>query len=73
MLIDLAFLIPTLSLFHSFVQYGNSFPLNCFVLIGSGLIIKLMMILVNSFLAKENLDKNTGSLVVNDLQFYEKD
>ena len=28
------------------------------------------MILVNNLLEKENLDKNVGSLVVNDLQFY---
>ena len=30
------------------------------------------MILVNNFLKKESLDKNKGSLVVNDLQFYKK-
>ena len=30
------------------------------------------MILVNNFLEKENLDKNRGSLVVNDSQFYKK-
>ena len=40
MLIDLAFLIPTLSLFHSFIQYGKNVPLKDFVLVGSGLIIK---------------------------------
>ena len=31
-----------------------------------------MLILVNTFLKKENLDKNRGTLVVNDLQFYKK-
>ena len=31
------------------------------------------MILMNNFLEKRNLDKNRGSLVVNDLLFYEKD
>ena len=30
---DLAFLIPTLSLFHSFMQYGKNVPLKDFVLI----------------------------------------
>ena len=68
MLIDLAFLIPTLCLFHLFVQYGKNVPLKDFVLVGSGLIIEAE----NNFLAKGNLDKNRGSLVVNDLQFYEK-
>ena len=62
MLIDLAFLIPTLSLFHSFIQYGKNVPLKDFVLVGSGLIIE----------ADENQDKNRGSMVVNDLQFYIK-
>ena len=32
-----------------------------------------MMILLDKFLKKKNLDKNRGSLVVNDLLFYEKD
>ena len=40
MLIDLAFLIPTLSLFHLFVQYGKNVLLKNFVLVGTGLIIK---------------------------------
>ena len=40
MLIDLAFLIPTWSLFHLFIQYGKNFPLKDFVLGGSGLIIE---------------------------------
>ena len=62
MLIDLAFLTPTLSLFHSFIQYGKNVPLKDFVLVGSGLIIE----------ADENQDKNRGSMVVNDLQFYKK-
>ena len=35
--IDLAFLIPTLSLFHSFIQ-GKNVPLKDFVLVGTGLI-----------------------------------
>ena len=34
MLIDLAFLIPTLSLFHSFIEDGKN------ILVGSGLIIE---------------------------------
>ena len=38
MLIDLAFLISTLSLFHLFMQYV---PLKDFVLVGSGLIIEV--------------------------------
>ena len=38
MLIDLAFVIPTLTLFHSFIQYGKNVPLKVFVLVGSGLI-----------------------------------
>ena len=37
--IDLAFLIPTLSLFHSFIQ-GKNVPLKDFVLVGTGLIIE---------------------------------
>ena len=40
MLIDLAFLIPTLSLFHSFIQYGKNVPLKDFVLVGSSFIIE---------------------------------
>ena len=40
MLIDLAFLTPTLSLFHSFIQYGKNVPLKDFVLVGSGLMIE---------------------------------
>ena len=40
MLIDLAFLIPTLSLFHSFIQYGKKVALKGFVLVGGDLIIK---------------------------------
>ena len=37
-LTDLAFLIPTLSLFHSFMQYGKIVLLKDFVLVGTGLI-----------------------------------
>ena len=40
MLIDLAFLIPTLSLFHSFIQHGKNVLLKGFVLVGTGLIIE---------------------------------
>ena len=40
MLIDLEFLIPTLSLFHSFIQYGKNVSLKDFVLVGSGLMIE---------------------------------
>ena len=40
MLIDLAFLISTLSLFHSFIQYGKNVPLKDFVLVGNGFIIE---------------------------------
>ena len=40
MLIDLAFLIPTLSLFHSFIQNGKDVLLKNFVLIGTGFIIE---------------------------------
>ena len=40
MLIDLTFLIPTLSLFHSFIQYGKNVILKDFVLVGTGLIIE---------------------------------
>ena len=39
MLIDLAFPIPTLSLFHSFVKYGKDVLLKDFVLAGIDLII----------------------------------
>ena len=66
MLIDLAFLIQTLSLFPSFIQYGKNVPLKDFVLVGRGLIIEPDD-------ERENLDKNRGSLVVNDLKFYKKD
>ena len=37
MLIDLAFLIPTLSLLHWFIQYGKNILLKDFVLVGTGL------------------------------------
>ena len=40
MLIDLAFLIATLTLFHSFIQYGKNVLLKDFVLVGTGLIIE---------------------------------
>ena len=40
MLIDLVFLIPTLSLFHSFKQYTKNVPLKDFILVGSGLMIE---------------------------------
>ena len=40
-LIDLAFLIPPSSLFHSFIQYGKNALLKDFVLVGSGLIIEV--------------------------------
>ena len=32
----------------------------------------MILVKVNNFLEKENLGKNRGSLVVNDLQFYKK-
>ena len=38
MLINLAFLVPTLSLFHLFIQYGKNVILKDFVPVGSGLI-----------------------------------
>ena len=51
MLIDLAFLIPTLRLFHSFIQcgknvhlfiqYGKNIHLKDFLLVGSGLTIEV--------------------------------
>ena len=40
MLIDLAFLLPTLSLFHSFTQYGKNVPSKDFALVESGLTIE---------------------------------
>ena len=40
MLIDLEFLIPTLSLFHSFIQYEKNVPLKDFVLFESGLMVE---------------------------------
>ena len=40
MLIDLAFLTPTLILFHSFMQYGKNVPLKDFNLVGIGLMIE---------------------------------
>ena len=41
MLIDLAFLTPTLSLYHSFIQDGKNVPLKDFVLLVSGLMIEI--------------------------------
>ena len=40
MLHDLAFLIPTLNLFHSLIQYGKHVLLRDFVLAGTGLIMR---------------------------------
>ena len=40
MLIDLAFLIRTLILFHWFIKYGKNVPLKDFALVGSGLTIE---------------------------------
>ena len=40
MLIDLAFLTPTLILFHSFIKYGKNVPLKDFNLVGIGLMIE---------------------------------
>ena len=37
---DLLFPIQTLSLFHSFIQYGKNVPLKDFVLVGSSFIIE---------------------------------
>ena len=41
MLIDLAFLISAVRLFHSFIQYGKKYFLNDFVLEGKGLIAEV--------------------------------
>ena len=41
MSIDLAFLIPTVSLFHSFIQYGKNVLLKDFVLVGTFFIIEV--------------------------------
>ena len=41
MLIDLAFLMPTVSLFHSFIQYGKNVLLKDFVLVGTFFIIEV--------------------------------
>ena len=41
MLIDLAFLISAVRLFHSFIQYGKKDFLNDFVLEGKGLIAEV--------------------------------
>ena len=41
MLTDLAFLISTLSLFHSFTQYGKNVLLKGFALVRTGLIIEV--------------------------------
>ena len=41
MLIDLAFLILAVRLFHSFIQYGKNDFLNDFVLEGKGLIAQV--------------------------------
>ena len=40
MLTDLVFVTPTLSLFHSFIQYGKNVPLKDFVHVGGGLMIE---------------------------------
>ena len=40
MLVDLAFLIPTWSLFRSFIQYGKNVLLKDFVFVGTGHIIE---------------------------------
>ena len=40
MLIDLAFLVSTLSLFHLFIQYGKNDLLKDFVLVGTDPIIE---------------------------------
>ena len=41
MSIDLAFLIPTLTLFHLFIQYGKNVLLKDFVLVGTVLIMEV--------------------------------
>ena len=41
MLTNLAFLIPTLSLFHSFIQHGKNALLKDFVLVGTSFIIEV--------------------------------
>ena len=41
MLIDLAFLMSTVSLFHSFIQYGKNVLLKDFVLVGIFFIIEV--------------------------------
>ena len=52
MLIDLAFLITTLSLFHSFIIYGKNIFLKDFgagLLVGTGLIIEVVYDLNRQF------------------------
>ena len=41
MLINLAFIIPTLTLFHLLIQYGKNVLLKDFVLVGTSLIIEI--------------------------------
>ena len=41
MLTDIALLIRTLSLFHSFIQYGKNIFLKDFVLVPTGLIMEV--------------------------------
>ena len=41
MLTNLVFLMPNLSLFHSFIQYGKNVLLKDFVLVGTSVIIEV--------------------------------
>ena len=72
MLIDLALLILTVRLFHSFVQYGKKDFLNDFVLEGKGVIMESKLILEDNRFEKESPNMNKGSLVVKDLLFYKR-
>ena len=72
MLIDLALLILTVRLFHSFIQYGKKDFLNDFVLEGKGRIMEVEADLRRYRFEKESPNMNKGSLVVNDFLFYKK-
>ena len=65
MLIDLAFLISTVRLFHLFIQYRQKDLLNDFVLEGK----KSSLISNDNIFENRSPDMSRGSLVVNDLLF----
>ena len=70
MLIDLAFLISTVRLFHSFIQYTQEKKIPWMILFLKERVLQQYSKLISN--DNRSPDINRGSLRVNDVQFCEK-